>query len=97
MVIMDKNGPILKGYLIKDSAGDWSVKWSDLHSFAHGTHWCFNKVHSKADTHIMYMCDGEIRYKQFEDGMPVKFQLITIYNPMTFSPISTAKIVNKII
>jgi hypothetical protein len=35
----------MDGFLEKID-GIWYVKWSDLHSFAHGTHWMWTQLHS---------------------------------------------------
>ena len=34
----------MKGILTRNEDGIWMVKWSDLHSFAHGTHWMYTEL-----------------------------------------------------
>jgi hypothetical protein len=64
-----------KGWLTKTEDHIWMVKWSDLHSFAHGTHWMYNELSSDSNS-IKYIKDGEIRYKPLEEGLGVDFQIV---------------------
>lgn len=63
-----------KGVLTRNEKGIWLVKWSDMHSFAHGTHWSFTELLPSSNS-IMYVKEDEIRYKPFEEGLEVKFTL----------------------
>ena len=47
----------MKGILIRNEQGIWNVKWSDLHSFGHGTHWMFTELSSDSNS-IKYIKDN---------------------------------------
>ena len=64
----------MKGILIKKDEL-WFVKWSDLHSFAQGTHWMFHELSSDSNS-IKYIKDKQIMYKPLEEGLEVEFELI---------------------
>jgi hypothetical protein len=64
----------MKGILIKKD-GLWFVKWSDLHSFAQGTHWMFHELSHDSNS-IKYVKDKQIMYKPLEEGLEVEFELI---------------------
>ena len=63
----------MKGTLIRSHEGIWMVKWSDLHSFGHGTHWMFTELSPDSNS-IHFIKDGEIRYKPLEEGLEVEFE-----------------------
>jgi hypothetical protein len=67
---MDEN---MKGILTRNKDGIWMVKWSDLHSFGHGTHWSYSELSSNSNS-IKYVKDGEIMYKPLEEGLEVEFE-----------------------
>ena len=83
----------MKGILTRNDKGIWMVKWSDLHSFAHGTHWMYNELSSDSNS-IKYIKDGEIRYKPLEEGLEVDFQIvISGYDKVNFEPITSTKLI----
>jgi len=63
----------MKGILTRNENGVWWVKWSDLHSFTHGTHWSYTELSSNSNS-IKYIKDGEIKYKALEEGLVVEFE-----------------------
>lgn len=63
----------MKGVLTRNQEGVWLVKWSDLHSFSHGTQWSYTELSSDSNS-IKYIKDGEIRYKPLEEGLEVEFE-----------------------
>lgn len=63
----------MKGVLTRNKNGVWLVKWSDLHSFGHGTHWSFSELSSDSNS-IKYIKDNEVRYKPLEEGLEVNFK-----------------------
>lgn len=65
----------MKGILTRNDEGIWMVKWSDLHSFTHGTHWMYTELSSDSNL-IKYIKDSEIRYKPLEEGLEVDFQIV---------------------
>jgi hypothetical protein len=69
----------MKGTLTKNSEGVWMVKWSDLHSFAHGTHWMYTEL-SKDSNSIKYIKDNLIMYKPLEEGVEVEFEMVAGYD-----------------
>ena len=72
----------MKGILEKKEEG-WFVRWSDLHSFTHGTHWMWTPLHQ---TEVV----DETKYK---DGDEVEFEMvITGYDKENFTPFSYAKL-----
>jgi hypothetical protein len=65
----------MKGTLTKNSEGVWMVKWSDLHSFAHGTHWMYTEL----------IPDNQNPYKGLIDdsqneGLEVEFEMVAGYD-----------------
>jgi hypothetical protein len=62
----------MKGILTRNIEGVWLVKWSDLHSFAHGTHWSYTELSSNSNS-IKYVKDNLIMYKPLEEGVEVEF------------------------
>lgn len=62
-----------KGILTRSEKGNWLVKWSDLHSFGHGTHWSYSELSSDSNS-IKYIKDNEIKYKPLEEGIVVNFE-----------------------
>ena len=65
----------MKGILTKNSEGVWMVKWSDLHSFAHGTHWMYTEL--SPDNQNPYK--GLIDDSQNE-GLEVEFEMVAGYD-----------------
>ena len=63
----------MKGTLTKNSEGVWIVKWSDLHSFAHGTHWMYTELVDNG--HI----DG-LKLYDSNEGLEVDFEIVTDYD-----------------
>ena len=63
----------MKGILTRNENGVWLVKWSDLHSFTHGTHWSYTELSSNSNS-IKYIKDGEIKYNALEEGLVVEFE-----------------------
>jgi hypothetical protein len=51
----------MKGTLHKKEEG-WIVKWSDLHSFAHGTHWQYDPLHDDDQSSPILVEDKEIEF-----------------------------------
>lgn len=77
----------MKGILTRNEDGIWMVKWSDLHSFAHGTHWMYTELSNDSNS-LKYIKDGEIKYNVLKEGTDVNFELITSgfdENNFTFS------------
>ena len=62
-----------KGTLVRNENGIWMVRWSDLHSFSHGTHWSFTELSSDSNS-IKFIKDNEIKYKPLEEGLEVEFK-----------------------
>jgi thymidylate synthase len=57
--------------------GVWCVKWSDLHSFGEGTHWCYTDISSF----------NQHKYNDSDEGRKVTFtETLLSHNPETFSP-----------
>jgi len=63
----------MKGTLTKNSEGVWMVKWSDLHSFAHGTHWMYTELVDNG--HI----DG-LKLYDSNEGLEVEFEMVAGYD-----------------
>ncbi len=83
----------MKGALTRNSEGVWMVKWSDLHSFGHGTHWMFTELSPDSNS-IHFIKDGEIRYKTLEEGEKVEFEMVTRgYDEKNFTPFRYAKLI----
>jgi len=81
-----------KGILEKKD-DKWMVKWSDLHSFAHGTHWMYTELSPESDS-IKYIDMGDIICKPLEEGLNVDFELQTLgYDTESFVPTNIAKLV----
>ena len=83
----------MKGILTRNEDGIWMVKWSDLHSFGHGTHWSYTELSNDSNS-IKYIKDDEIRYKPLEEGLEVEFEIITSgYDRVNFTPNNSAKLI----
>jgi len=83
----------MKGILTRNEDGIWMVKWSDLHSFGHGTHWSYTELSNDSNS-IKYIKDDEIRYKPLEEGLEVEFEMITSgYDRVNFTPNNSAKLI----
>ncbi len=81
-----------KGFLERINDGIWKVKWSDLHSFAHGTHWSYSDISPESNT-IRYVDNNRIMYLPFVHGLAVEFEFYTSYDVVNFTPIHIAKLV----
>jgi len=63
--------------LLHKREGVWCVKWSDLHSFGEGTHWCYTDISSF----------NQHKYSDVDEGRKVTFTTTTLgHNPETFAP-----------
>jgi thymidylate synthase len=71
------------GFLHKTDNG-WSVKWSDLHSFANGTEWL--------TTPILY--SDQSFYSDEDEGKKVYYKNITLGYNESFCPIQVAKVID---
>lgn len=81
-MIIVKTPNILKGFLEKKEEG-WFVKWSDLHSFGHGTHWMWTPLHPN------FVVDEN----EFKDGEKVEYEFINAgYDKDSFLPINYVEI-----
>jgi hypothetical protein len=82
-----------KGILTRNDDDIWMIMWSDLHSFAHGTHWMYTELSSDSNS-IKYIKDGEIMYKPLEEGLEIEFEIITMgYDSVNYAPIQLAKLI----
>ena len=83
----------MKGILIRNEDGIWMVKWSDLHSFAHGTHWMYTELSNDSNS-IKYIKDNLIMVKPLEEGVEVEFEMVTSgYDENNFIPFNSAKLI----
>jgi hypothetical protein len=83
----------MKGILTRNEQGIWSVKWSDLHSFAHGTHWMYTELSTDSNS-IRYIKDNLIMVKPLEEGLNVEFEMVTSgYDEVTYIPNNSAKLI----
>jgi len=83
----------MKGILTRNDEGIWMVKWSDLHSFAHGTHWMFTELSTESNS-IRYLKDNLVMYKPLEEGVEVEFEMVTSgYHETNLTPINSAKLI----
>ena len=81
----------MKGILTRNEDGIWMVKWSDLHSFGHGTHWMFTELSSDSNS-IKYIKDNLIMVKPLEEGLEVEFEMVTSgYDENNFTPFYKTK------
>ena len=72
------------GFLHKTDNG-WSVKWSDLHSFANGTEWLTTPIQDS----------DQSLYGDEDEGRKVYYKNITLgYDKKSFCPIQVAKVIN---
>ena len=72
------------GFLHKTDNG-WSVKWSDLHSFANGTEWMTTPIQDS----------DQSLYGDENEGRKVYYKNITLgYDKKSFSPIQVAKVID---
>ena len=82
----------MKGTLTRSDEGMWVVKWSDLHSFGHGSHWMFTELSPDSNS-IHFIKDGEVGYKPLEEGLEVEFEMVTSgYDEKNFTPFRYAKL-----
>jgi hypothetical protein len=83
----------MNGILTRNEDGVWVVKWSDLHSFGHGTHWMFTELSPDSNS-IKYVKDNEIKYNVLKEGLEVEFEIVTSgYNNENFTPFNSAKLI----
>ena len=83
----------MKGILTRNEDGIWMVKWSDLHSFGHGTHWSYTELSSNSNS-IKYIKDNLIMCKPLEEGIEVEFEMVTSgYDENNFTPFNLAKLI----
>ena len=83
----------MKGILIRDEQGVWNVKWSDLHSFGHGTHWMYTELSPDSNS-IRYVKDNQIMDKPLEEGLDVEFEMVTTgYDEVNYTPLNSAKLI----
>ena len=83
----------MKGILTRNEKGIWMVKWSDLHSFGHGTHWMFTELSSDSNS-IKYIKDNLIMVKPLEEGLEVEFEMVTSgYDENNFTPFNSVKLI----
>ena len=83
----------MKGILTRNEDGIWMVKWSDLHSFAHGTHWMYTELSNDSNS-IKYIKDNLIMCKPLEEGVEVEFEMVTSgYDENNFTPFNSAKLI----
>jgi hypothetical protein len=83
----------MKGILTRDEQGIWNVKWSDLHSFGHGTHLMYTELSSDSNS-IRYIKDNLIMVKPLEEGLNVEFEMVTTgYDETSYTPTNSAKLI----
>jgi hypothetical protein len=83
----------MKGILTRNEDGIWMVKWSDLHSFGHGTHWMYTELSNYSNS-IKYIKDNLIMCKPLEEGVEVEFEMVTSgYDDNNFTPFNSAKLI----
>ena len=84
----------MKGILIRnDNSGVWNVKWSDLHSFGHGTHWMYTELSPDSNS-IRYIKDNHVMFKPLEEGLNVDFEIVTTgYDETSYTPTNSAKLI----
>lgn len=83
----------MKGILTRNEEGVWMVKWSDLHSFGHGTHWMYTELSNDSNS-IKYVKDDEVKYNVLKEGLEVEFEIITYgYDKENFTPFNSAKLI----
>jgi hypothetical protein len=86
-------GEKMKGILTRNEDGIWLVKWSDLHSFGHGTHWMYTELSNHSNS-IKYIKDNLIMCKPLEEGVEVEFEMVTSgYDDNNFTPFNSAKLI----
>jgi thymidylate synthase len=72
------------GFLHKTDNG-WTVKWSDLHSFANGTEWLTTPIQDS----------DQSLYSDEDEGKKVYYKNITLgYDEKSFYPIQVAKVID---
>ena len=82
-----------KGILTRNKDGIWMVKWSDLHSFGHGTHWMYTQLSNDSNS-LKYIKDGEVKYDALKEGVEVVFEIVTSgYDNETFVPNNSARLI----
>jgi thymidylate synthase len=71
------------GFLHKTDNG-WSVKWSDLHSFANGTEWLTTPIQDS----------DQSLYSDEDEGKKVYYKNITLGYNDSFCPVQVAKVID---
>jgi thymidylate synthase len=72
------------GFLHKTDNG-WTIKWSDLHSFANGTEWLTTPIQDS----------DQSLYSDEDEGKKVYYKNITLgYDEKSFCPIQVAKVID---
>lgn len=71
--------------------GKWFAKWSDLHSFTHGTHWLHVPIDKSQKIEELYPDLNENEY----EGLRINFELIDDgFDEKSFTPLNeSAKII----
>ena len=83
----------MRGMLTRNEEGIWMVKWSDLHSFGHGTHWMYTELSNDSNS-IKYIKDNLIMCKPLEEGVEVEFEMVTSgYDENNFTPFNSVKLI----
>jgi hypothetical protein len=83
----------MKGLLIKNESNLWVVKWSDLHSFGHGTHWSYTELLPTSDS-IQSIKDNEVIHQPLEENLEVEFEFQTTgYDTINFTPFRYVKLI----
>ncbi len=94
----------MKGILI-DNGGVLVVKWSDLHSFAYGTHWSYTDLHPESKS-ISYIENDKVLERPLKPGDEVDFEFvasksidaeldIVSYNPHRYAKLVFPKVIEK--
>jgi len=82
----------MDGFLHKKE-NEWFVKWSDLHSFGHGTHWMYTAIHPSQQS-LLILSDGTEGWLDKCEGKKITVEFITDgYDIKTFIPHNYAKII----
>jgi hypothetical protein len=82
----------MDGFLHKKE-NEWVVKWSDLHSFGHGTHWMYTAIHPSQQS-LSILSDGTEDWLAKCEGKKVTVEFITDgYDAVNYTPYNYAKII----
>jgi len=89
----------MKGILI-DNGGVLVVKWSDLHSFAHGTHWSYTDLHPDSKS-ISYVENDKVLERPLNEGDEIDFKFVASefdnvsYNPLRYAKLIFPEVIEK--